>query len=523
MQFHEKLDFLMNVSNIRNSQLAAYVKLDPSHISRLRRGKRGQIKNNVVMTKMAEYFAKRCHHSYQKKTLSDVLNINLIALDESELSKIILNWLKKDTTKDDAVAKVFLNNLSNLFDQTAALKQVTYTPKKNAESATGIYYGLNGKREAVERFLSEVVYHKAPQTLLLFSDEPTDWMMEDREFAFRWASLMSKILQQGNKIKIIHNVSRNFDEMLGAISQWMPLYMSGAIEPYYYPKKRDGLYKRTLFIAPKTAVLLSNSIDDTADSAANFYYKDARVIAAMLTEFTTYMNMCRQLMKIYTSIEATSFIEALFEFEKNGDNSIVISESLSLITMPESITSQVIKGLARSTIDLSALTENRIANFKRQIRHNRLTEIIRIQDPEKIIAGKVKINLSDLLDEKPTYYTLKTYILHLENILELLHSHKNFHVHLTNKELENPYIVYVKENAGAIVAKSSSPAVALTFSEGNLVAGFWDYLKSLIGNNAYQKTDKKESIRALKDYIDALKTLENSRAATPLRQVPQAR
>jgi hypothetical protein len=29
---------------------------------------------------------------------------------------------------------------------------------------------------------------------------------------------------QGNKIKIIHTISRDLDEMLNAISQWMPLY-----------------------------------------------------------------------------------------------------------------------------------------------------------------------------------------------------------------------------------------------------------------------------------------------------------
>jgi hypothetical protein len=82
--------------------------------------------------------------------------------------------------------------------------------------------------------------------LLLFSDEATDWMTADQTFASKWASLMVQLLSKGNRIKIIHTVSRDLDEMLNAIRQWMPLYMTGLIEPYFYPKKRDGIFKRTV-------------------------------------------------------------------------------------------------------------------------------------------------------------------------------------------------------------------------------------------------------------------------------------
>ena len=75
-------------------------------------------------------------------------------------------------------------------------------------------------------------------------------MTADADYAQLWARLMVRVLTRGNRIKIIHTISRDLGEMLSAISQWMPLYMIGAIEPYFYPKKRDGIFKRTLFIAP---------------------------------------------------------------------------------------------------------------------------------------------------------------------------------------------------------------------------------------------------------------------------------
>ncbi len=505
VKFCEKLDFLMNVSNISNSQLAKNVKLDPSHISRLRRGKRGRLKSQNVLKMMANYFAKHCCQAYQRKTLSDVLDTNITALVERDIAKIILNWLSEDMTKSDALAETFLNNMSNFSAQTEAIKHMAYTPAKSAKSNMDIYYGINGKRQAVERFLSEVIYANKSQTLLLYSDEPTDWMTADREFAFRWASLMSQILSQGNKIKIIHNVSRNFDEMLDAISQWMPLYMSGAIEPYYYPKKRDGLFKRTLFIAPKTAALVSNSIADTAPKAANFYFNDDKVIASLVTEFTTYNSMCRQLMKIFTSIDTVSFVKTLLEFEKNSENSIIISESLSLVTMPQSIKAKLIKNNKNADIDLKELDKQRIANFENQLKTNAFTEIIKIQDPQKIKKGEVRINLSDMPDGKAVYYTLEDYICHLENILAIVRKNNNYRVYLTDKSIAHSYTVYVRENLGAIIVKTSSPAIAIAFNESNLAAGFWDYLKSFINEKKYRNSNKKKTATLLKNYIDELK------------------
>ena len=88
--------------------------------------------------------------------------------------------------------------------------------------------------------------------------------------------------------------------MLSAINQWMPLYMSGAIEPYFYPKKRDGIFKRTLFVAPETAAVISNSVVDQVYSAANILYRDRDAVTSFAEEFQQYLRLCRPLMRVFT-------------------------------------------------------------------------------------------------------------------------------------------------------------------------------------------------------------------------------
>ncbi len=508
MKFCEKLDFLMNISNTTNSHLAASVNLDPSHISRLRRGKRRQLKDKNSLFMMADFFSRRCTQDYQQKSILDILNIDTASFNKEDMPKIIMEWLSNSESKDDKITEAFLENIASFSSQTEAIKKSIPIPPDFSKSDTDIYYGIKGKRLAVERFLSEVILHKEPQTLLLWSDEPTDWMTTDSYFAIKWASMMAQTLQKGNKIKIIHNVSRNFDETLEAVIQWMPLYMTGAIKPYYYPRKRDGVFNRTLFIAPKTSALMSNSIGGMVDKAANFYFRDQTAISALEKEFTEYLGLCKRLMKIFTSNELQLFINNLLEFEREKENGIIISESLSLVTMPEDLISNVLKRIDDSDINFKEITEKRILNFKNQFKFSSFTEIIRIQDPKKIMNGEVKITLSDIPNGRASYYTLEEYILHLENILYLLNKHKNFNVHLIKKDIKSPYTVYVKENIGAIIAKTSYPAVVISFSEGNLTAGFWDYLKSLIGEKIYENQNKEENKKLLKNYIESLKSLQ---------------
>jgi hypothetical protein len=86
--------------------------------------------------------------------------------------------------------------------------------------------------------------------MFLYSDEDMGWLTETG-FRAKWMALLPQALRRGHRITIIHTVNRGFDEMLSAIEKWLPIYMTGAVEPYYCPRPRDGILLRTLFIAPK--------------------------------------------------------------------------------------------------------------------------------------------------------------------------------------------------------------------------------------------------------------------------------
>ncbi len=55
MQLYEKLSFLMNLTNTKNRTLAQEIHVDPSLISRLRTGKRGEPRNPSHTKAMSKF------------------------------------------------------------------------------------------------------------------------------------------------------------------------------------------------------------------------------------------------------------------------------------------------------------------------------------------------------------------------------------------------------------------------------------------------------------------------------------
>ncbi|WP_312832788.1 hypothetical protein [Sedimentibacter saalensis] len=511
MQFSEKLDFLMNITNTSNSALGHKVKLDPSYISRLRKGKRNATKDETVITKMADYFARHCMSYYQHKALSDILNISMDAFDTNELSEYLAKWLISKKGDEIKAIDGFLDDLNKLNINSKMSKKMAETNKQINESIQSpqdeisIYYGIEGKRQAAEYFLLEVVAQDKPQTLLLYSDESTDWMTTDPVFAARWAQMMVAVLSKGNKIKIIHTVSRDLDEMLNAIHQWMPLYMTGLIEPYHYPKKRDGVFKHTMFISPGVSAVISSSVGQFINTTANLLIKNHDAIRAYTEEFHQYLSQCKPLMQIFAAKDKESYLDTLWEFEKEKSHTMIKTESLSIVTMPEEVSSGIMFRIGIENSDLAEYQRQRIKNFKKILQANTFCEIVPVFDLEMVKDNKIKVSFSDIMHGGFIYYMKEEYIVHLEHLVYLLNTYDNFHVKLIDGMPESNYMVYVKEELGAIVAKTSTPPVILAVNETNLTAAFWDYMRNIIGDKDYQIPNDQEQAIKLEEYIHKIK------------------
>ncbi len=504
MLFCEKLRFLMDVTKTSNSALAHAVKLDASYISRLRAGKRQCPRDGNYIHAMAAFFARHCEEEYQRRALGDALGLQALPPGETSFTLQLSRWLIAEKADESAAVGQFLGGLSGLRAASAAsLPAASLSAADHHRPLVSVYFGVEGKRHAVREFLREVAERGTPGMLLLYSDEETGWMTEDLAFAREWAALMFRVLGQGNRIRIIHTIQRDLDEMLRAISQWMPLYMTGMIEPFFYPKKRDGIFKQTRFIAPETAAVISSSVGGSIREAANLLFREKAAVAAYTEEFLQYLRLCRPLMRIFTVRELADCRDTLLEFEQEQVDALILTESLSLLTMPEDLLGRM---FARAGLCEETLVSYQAARRKRffeMLDTCRFTELIRLPDRETLCEGGVKVALSEMMRTGALYYTKEEYLEHIAAILDLLRRFPRYRAYIVSGG-HTGYVVYVRDEVGVFVSKTSAPPVVLAMNEGNMVAAFWDHLQSMVGDKAYHTADNASGVQQLQSYLDKM-------------------
>lgn len=136
---------------------------------------------------------------------------------------------------------------------------------------------------------------------------------------------------------------------------------------------------------------------------------------------------------------------------------------------------------------------------------SRFDEVISLPSVDTVKSGGVKVSMSDTLGGVSVYYTPEEFAVHLEYLIELLETYENYHIHLVDRPTEDGYMVYVREELGIIVAKTSQPPIVFAMSEGNMTAAFWDFLKSMVDEKAYTALDKAKDIANLQAYLIKLK------------------
>jgi hypothetical protein len=507
MTFSEKFNLIMNITNTTNSALARIISIDPSLISRLRRGVRNPAKKENYLKPMAAYFASKCDAQYQEIAIRDVLKKKNLPEDTAQLTELIYQWFLEEKVEGAKSVENFLDGLTQFkFKKTPPISDIdTSYISENTVTNGAVFYGIKGKQAAVINFLSSVLRKKTPTTLLLYSDEDMEWLTESPEFTAKWAELLFKVIMNGNNIKIIHTVNRSLDEILSAIEKWLPIYMTGAIEPYYYPKTRDGVFKRTLFIAPDTAAVTSSSVGNGTKNSANFLFTDKDTIMALTEEYNEYLFFCRPLMRIFTPSRRENYLTVLSEFEDVEGHRILKTDVLSTLTMPIDIADSIYSRLEYDKRDeMLSYHQVRIKRFEDSLKNYKFTEIVTVPDVEAIQSGKVIVNYSQMFAINFMFYTPKEFIRHLQNIIRLLQTFDKYNIHLVTSSEIDGCMIYAKEDVGVFFGKITLPSVLFATNESNMTAAFWEYMRVRLNKLPKGKAQRKTTIDTLSTIIKEL-------------------
>lgn len=518
MQFNEKLDLLMKVQNVTNSRLARSLSVDPSLVSRWRTGNRKPSQKSNYEKEISQYFADYAIKDYQKTALYEIMGLDMQKNHTNlySLSDLLYKWLTDQKSPDKIFVESFFNNLNQNYNndfqepnnRKEFIEELGNFEVEADKNELEILNGIEGKRKGVLKFLKAAAAEEKQITLLLYSSEDMDWLSADKDFFKKWSLLLKKVIQKGHKIKIIHTIKREISEMLTAIDYWMPLYLTGAVKPYYYPKYQENIFRRTMFIAPGTAALNCSTVFEYSDKAQQFLYWNPEKIEVLTEEFNIFLKKCKPLMKIYTDGNLYNYNKLQIEFEKQQAEMISVSDMPSFVTMPESLLKKI---LERNKVDkklkesVLAIYKQRRQSFISNLSENQYYEIITLPAKKDFFTEKNPLKTNDFFSKLNFDYSILDFCEHLNHSIKLLEKYNNYHLLLTDDFPYHKIRLAVKDKVGALINRNEDKSIIIAFNQPNITKSFYTYLKYLI--REIPEKEKDNLINRLNGYLNDLAKL----------------
>lgn len=255
----QKLDILLRELDINISRLAAFLHYDPSYLSKIRTGKRNPAHHQQFIEKICEYVASNYKDEQDRKKVVYLIQCNEDELaDSSSYRRKLREWLNSSMPDGVDYVSAFLRKVDsfNLDDYIRAIHFDSFkVPKVPFQlPVSRHYYGLKEMREGELDFLKHTVLSKSMKPLYICSDMPVEDMAADEDFAKKYMFGLAMVLKKGLHIHIIHDVERPMKDMMLGLENWVPLYMTGQISPYYLKGVQNRVYSHLHYCSGQVAM-----------------------------------------------------------------------------------------------------------------------------------------------------------------------------------------------------------------------------------------------------------------------------
>ena len=473
--FGDRLDRAVTLLEMSNNQLSRLLNIDVSLVSRYRSGIYSPHRNVCLSEKLSDVLFARAERIGKKAELAALCSADAEHFDADAVAA----WLYDVSLEEDSAA--IAQTLFRSLDEFTPGKGLDSTLVKSLETSDDetLYYGTEGLRNAVVRFLEEAV--REGGELLLYSDEPMDWMTGDREYFALWASLMAKCVNNGVRIRIIHNVDRVGTEMIDAIRGWFPLYISGMIEPYVFRKVRNSRFHHTVFLRKGGACIHGFFPAAESDDRWYEYITDRKRLDILRRGYGSMLSAASPLLKVYNSSESADY--HAYCAEKKGTRTFLLS-GFPVFTMPEELLEQI--------LDRVKMEETIKSNVRELCRRQRkqFRDLLSKDSVEMIIspAGdaaqkNIKVNFALELMELSVDYTKEEYSKHVAAVMDLVKNERNFHLTLLPEQPFKDIQIAMPGDAVSVL-RCKEPYAAFVFLNPALTKSVSDYFSMLIGSYA---------------------------------------
>lgn len=299
----ENFNALIEVMGLSVAKLCRCANYDPSAIFRFRRGERQPAEPEQFAAAVASYVSREMDGPAQREVAAALLGCAAEDLgDRAAYCRRVQDWLLgSHAPREDSVSR-FLTKLDE-FDLNAYIRSVHFDELKVPVAPFQLptsrsYSGLRQMMDSELDFMKAAVLSRSTEPVFLYSDMPMTEMAQDPEFPKKWMFGMALLLKKGLRLQIIHNIDRNLPEMMLGLESFIPMYMTGQIEPYYFKAPQGGVFLHFLRVSG-TAALTGEAVSGHHSEGRYYLTNNRAEVAYYRRRADALLENAKPLMEIY--------------------------------------------------------------------------------------------------------------------------------------------------------------------------------------------------------------------------------
>ena len=282
---------------------------------------------------------------------------------------------------------------------------------------------------------------------------------KDLKFTKKYMMYLAFILKKGIRLNIVHDLDRPFKELMLGLEGWIPLYMTGQINPYYFKNNSNYLYS-VIECVSGNSILHGECVTGNLEKCKLLVSTKKVDIKYYKENSDLLLKKATSLMNIYTPDMKDEFLKLSNNNLniKNKRNNILLN--LPCYTISDELLDKILKHNKVNKTDRDKIFQwirNEKNNINRILSNTIIIDEIKILSENEFKNNPCILDLARFYYDKKIKYTYDEYLEHIKLLKEFNNNNKNYMYRVNIKNIFNNINIYIINKKQVIISKTNNP------------------------------------------------------------------
>lgn len=479
--FRERMNALIDALGITLSDLSNALNHDPSHLSRIRTGRRRPGDPRVLAAGLAGYISRTYTSEADLRTIEQAISFRSVPAScapdfpGAGLEIALLDWLmegQREASRDIVSFARTLDEFSPAdYTWRRILSSIALPAAPFRIPPQRDYLGERELREGELDFLMATLMARNAREMLIYSDFPIETSLADKSFMKRWVSGVALLLKRGVHLDMVHCLDRPLGELIAGLEAWVPFYMTGQISGHYLPEVAGQPFHH-LLMASKAAVLTGSCVRGRHEFAKARLVRRKKDVAQEGESAAAMLELVKPLVKAFDESRNRDFLKAIEEDLPRASELLILVTSPPAFVMSDELLERILAnsgvGEREGRLVLAdvrrerALIESFLAHGSVRVNMATLSRTAFEERPVTLVSPSIRC-------KKPLSYAYSDYTRHIAELCACQERFDSLSVaSVSHAPYRNLHVV-VCDDAWAAFIKGRSPVTHFLLCHPHLV------------------------------------------------------